>query len=176
MHRQPAAVFVICLFAEQIEKLAIGQADEKVEAGIRVRHDEKQRGALVADGIKRQLIVRSDLPQLLNVKDGKARAAAHQNGLCRFARRHLVLLVLPNRKMFWLSLGQIVEYLINLVAKALVVLPHLHLIQHVDQRRKVLLLRRQLVMDVADQGDVQQRFGLDPEILSGFAFTFCVGD
>ncbi len=86
MHRQPAAIFVICLFAQQIEQLAIGQADEEVEAGIRVRHDEEQCCALVADGIKRQLVIGSDLPQLLDVKDGKARAAAHQNGLCRFAR------------------------------------------------------------------------------------------
>ena len=31
-------------------------------------------------------------------------------------------------------------------------------------------------MDVADQGDVQQRFGLDPKILSGFAFTLGVGN
>ena len=89
MHRQPAAIFVICLFAEQVEQLAIGQTDEKVEAGIRVRHDQKQRGSLVSDGIKRQLVIGSDLPQLPDVKDGKARAAAHQNGFCRFARNEL---------------------------------------------------------------------------------------
>ena len=85
MHRQPAAVYIVCLFAEQIEQLTIGQADEKAEAGIRIRHDQEQRGSLVADGVQGQLIVGSDLPQLLDVKDGKARAAAHQNGLCRFA-------------------------------------------------------------------------------------------
>lgn len=76
------------------------------------------------------------------------------------SRCHLVLLVLANRKVPRLPLSQIVEYLINLVAEVLVVLPHLHLIQHVDQRRKVLPFRQQLVMDVANQGDIQQRFGL----------------
>ena len=85
MHRQPAAVFVICLFAEQVEQLRIRQTDEKVEAGIRIRHDQKQRGALVADGIQRQLIVGSDLPQLLNVKDRQPRTTAHQYRFCRFA-------------------------------------------------------------------------------------------
>lgn len=74
--------------------------------------------------------------------------------------RHLVLLVLPDGKVPRLPLCQIVKQIINLVAEVLVVLPHLHLIQHVDQRRKVLPFRQQLVMDVANQGDIQQRFGL----------------
>ena len=85
-------------------------------------------------------------------------------------------MILPDGKVPRLPLCQIVKQIINLVAEVLVVLPHLHLIQHVDQRRKVLPFRQQLVMDVANQGDIQQRFGLDPEIISGFAFTLRVGN
>lgn len=31
-------------------------------------------------------------------------------------------------------------------------------------------------MDVANQGDIQQRFRFDPEVFAAFSFTLCIGD
>ena len=89
MHRKPPAVHIIRFFAQQVKQLRVSQADEKIEAGIRIGHDEEQRRALVSDGIQRQLIVGGNLPQFVDVKDRKSRAAAHQNGFRRLAGNKL---------------------------------------------------------------------------------------
>ena len=41
MDGQLAAVHIICLVAQQIEKLGVDHRNQEVEGGIRVRHDEK---------------------------------------------------------------------------------------------------------------------------------------
>ena len=41
MDWQLTAVHIICLVAQQVEKLGVDHADEEVEGGIRVRHDEE---------------------------------------------------------------------------------------------------------------------------------------
>ena len=84
------------------------------------------------------------------------------------SRCHLVLLVLANRKVPRLPLSQIVEYLINLVAEVLVVLPHLHGVDHFDEGGEVLLLHRRFVVDIPDERRVEQRFRLAPEVVAGF--------
>ena len=57
MDGQLAAVHIVCFIAQQIEKLGVDHADEEVEGGIRVRHDEEQRRFLIAQRVQRQLIV-----------------------------------------------------------------------------------------------------------------------
>ena len=51
MYGQLSAVHIVCLVTEQIEKLGVNHADEKVKGGIRVRHDEEQRRFLIAQRI-----------------------------------------------------------------------------------------------------------------------------
>ena len=86
MHRQAASVHIVRPFAEQVEHLGIRHADEKVEAGVRVRHDEKQGCPLFSDGVQVKLIVGCDLPELFDIEHREACAAAHQDALRRFAR------------------------------------------------------------------------------------------
>ena len=62
------------------------------------------------------------------------------------------------------------------VLEGLVILPHLHSVQHLYQRGKVLFIGGSLIVDVADQGRIKQRLCLDPEIVPGFALTLGVGD
>ena len=57
MDGQLAAVHIVGFIAQQIEKLGVDHADEEVEGGIRVRHDEEQRRFLIAQRVQRQLIV-----------------------------------------------------------------------------------------------------------------------
>ena len=85
MHRQAASVHIIRPFAEQVEHLRIRHADEKVEAGIRVRHDEEQGCPLFSDGVQMQLVVGRDFPKLFDIEYREARAAADQDALCRLA-------------------------------------------------------------------------------------------
>ena len=86
MNRQPAAVFIICLVAEQIEKLALEHGDHEIKGGVRVAHNEEQSSFSVAQGIKFQIIILHQIPQFLNIEWGKPGSAANQDGLCRFAR------------------------------------------------------------------------------------------
>ena len=57
MNGQLAAVYIVGFVAQQIEKLGVDHADEKVEGGIRVRHDEEQCCFLIAQRVQLQLIV-----------------------------------------------------------------------------------------------------------------------
>ena len=41
MDGQLAAVYIICFVAQEVKKLGVDHADEEVEGGIRVRHDEE---------------------------------------------------------------------------------------------------------------------------------------
>ena len=86
MDRQPPAIHIICLFAEQVKQLGVAHGDQEVKAIVRVAHNEEQGGFLVSQGVQLQLVVGSDLPQLGNVEYGKARTAGNQDGFCGFAR------------------------------------------------------------------------------------------
>ena len=73
---------------------------------------------------------------------------------------HLVFGILAYSKVSRLPFAQIREFQIHLILIILIILTSIHLVEHVDQGRKVLLLRRQLIVDISDQGDVEQRFRL----------------
>lgn len=89
MDREPPAVHIICLFAEQVKQLGVAHGDQEVKAIVRVAHNEEQGGFLVSQCVQLQLVVGSDLPQFRNVEHGKARTAGNQDGFCRFARNEL---------------------------------------------------------------------------------------
>ena len=43
MHGQAPAVYVVRLFAQEVEKLSVDHADKEVERAVRIAHDEEQR-------------------------------------------------------------------------------------------------------------------------------------
>ena len=51
-----------------------------------------------------------------------------------------------------------------------------HGVDELNEGGEVLLLHRSLIVDIANERAVQQGFCFDPEIVSGLAFTFGVGD
>ena len=77
MDRQPAAVHIVRLVAQEVEQLGIDHAGKEVEGVVCVGNDDEQGGFPVAQRVQLQLVIRRDLPQLLNVKGSKARAAAN---------------------------------------------------------------------------------------------------
>ena len=89
MDRQPPAIHIVSLFAEQVEKLGVAHGDQEVKAIIRIAHNEEQGSLAISQGIQFQLVVGGDLPQLRDVEYGKARTAGNQDGFCRFARNEL---------------------------------------------------------------------------------------
>ena len=70
MDGQLSAVHIVCLVTEQIEKLGVNHADEEVEGGIRIAHDKEQRRFPVTQLVQFQLIVHSEVTQLLDVEGG----------------------------------------------------------------------------------------------------------
>ena len=70
MDGQLSAVHIICLVAQQIEKLGVDHADEEVEGAVRIAHDEEQCRFLIAQRVQLQLIVHSEVTQLLDVEGG----------------------------------------------------------------------------------------------------------
>ena len=174
MNRQPAAVFIIRLITEQIEKLTLEHGDHEIKGGVRVAHNEEQGGFSVAQGIKFQIVILHQIPQFLNIEWGKSGSAANQDGLCRFAGSQLVFLVLFDCEMVRLFFLQTGEHEINGALVCLVVLPGLACVYHFQKGDEVLFFLRGLIPDIANQGTVQEAFRLDPEILGRF-FTVAFG-
>ena len=89
MDRQAAAVEVVRLVAQKVEKLGVHERRHKIEGAVRIREDDEQRRFAVAQGVQLQLVLRHEVPQLLDVKGRKAGAAANQNGFQSIARNEL---------------------------------------------------------------------------------------
>ena len=85
MDGQFAAVHIIRFVAQKVEKLGVDHADEEVEGGIRVRHDEEQCCFLIAQRVQLQLVVHGKISQLLDVEGRKPGTAGNEDGFCRFA-------------------------------------------------------------------------------------------
>ena len=85
MHRKPPAVHVIRLFAQEVEKLGIAHGQQEVERIIRIGHDHEQRRFTISQSIQFQLVIGSQVAQLLNIEGSEARAAGNQNGFCCLA-------------------------------------------------------------------------------------------
>ena len=77
MDGQPAAVHVVRLVAQEVEQLGVDHAGKEVEGVVCVGNDDEQRRFPVAQRVQLQLVIRRDLPKLLDVEGGKARAAAN---------------------------------------------------------------------------------------------------
>ena len=69
---------------------------------------------------------------------------------------------------------QCVKHQVHRILELLVVLPDFHRVDELDESGKVLFFHRGLVVDISDEGAVQKRFCLDPEIVPGFAFSLGV--
>ena len=70
MDGQLSAVHIVCLVAEQIEKLGVHHADEEVEGAVCIAHDEEQCCFLISQRVQLQFIVHGKVPQLLDVEGG----------------------------------------------------------------------------------------------------------
>ena len=71
---------------------------------------------------------------------------------------------------------QLVEHQVHLIFELLVILPHLHRVDELDEGGEILFLHRGLIVDIADERAVQKRLRLDPEIVPGLALALGVGD
>ena len=109
MDRQAAAVEVVRLVAQQIEKLRVHERRHKIESAVRIREDDEQRRFAVAQGIQLQLVLRHEVPQLRDVKGRKAGAAGNQNRLQSFARGHFEFAVLLHGEVVRVLLLQLGE-------------------------------------------------------------------
>ena len=78
--------------------------------------------------------------------------------------------------MFRVLFLQVFKHDIDRILELFIVLADLHGIYKLDQRCEVLFLHRRFVVDIADQGTVEQRFCLRPELITGFTVAFGVGD
>ena len=73
--------------------------------------------------------------------------------------------------MIWLLSLQRVKHQVYGVLELLVILPDLHRVDELDEGGEILFLHRGLVVDIPDEGAVQKRFRLDPEIVPGLALV-----
>ena len=78
--------------------------------------------------------------------------------------------------MIRLLLFQSFKHLIYWILKGFIILAYFHRIQKFNQRCKVLFFQRCLIVDITDQGTIQQSLRLRPEFVTGLAVSFGVGN
>ena len=88
----------------------------------------------------------------------------------------LIFLILAHRKVVWLLGFQCIKHQVYGVFELLVILTDFHGVDELNEGGEVLLLYRSLIMDIANKRAVQQGFCFYPEIVSGLAFAFGIGD
>ena len=78
--------------------------------------------------------------------------------------------------MVWLLGFQCIKHQVYGVFELLVILTDFHRIDELNEGGEVLLLHRSFIVDISNQRAIQQCFRLDPEIVSGLAFAFGIGN
>lgn len=86
MDGEPPAVHVVRLITQEIEKLCVQDAHDKVEGVVGIGDDNEQRRFPVADGVQLHLVRFHQFPQLFDVKGGKAGTAGDEDGFCSLAK------------------------------------------------------------------------------------------
>ena len=87
MDGQPAAIFIICLVAKEIEKLCVKNTHNKVKGIVGVADNDKQGGLTVAYSVKLHFVSFHKVTQLFNVKGGKPRTAGNEDRASCLSRR-----------------------------------------------------------------------------------------
>ena len=111
----------------------------------------------------------------MDVEGRKPGTAGNEDGFCGLSGSQLVKFVLPTGKGVGLLFCQFFKQQIHRVLVFLVVLQHLHGVQHFQQGGEVLLLGRGFIMQIGDQGSQKQSFGLFPERVSAGPLALGVG-
>ena len=94
----------------------------------------------------------------------------------RYTGCQLIFLILPHCEVVWLFRFQCIKHQVYGVFELLVILTDFHGVDELDEGGEVLLLHRSFIVDISNQRAIQQCFRLDPEIVSGLAFAFGIGD
>ena len=71
---------------------------------------------------------------------------------------------------------QVFKHDVDRVLEFFIILADLHGIDKLNQGGEVLFFYRGFIVDISDQGTVEQRFRFGPEFVTGFTVAFGVGD
>ena len=80
MHRQSAAVLIISFFTKEVKELGISHRNEKIEAVIRITHDQKEGCFSVTQGIQLQFVIVGDFTKFGYIEHSQTRSAGNEDG------------------------------------------------------------------------------------------------
>ena len=89
MVRKPAAVLIIRLITQKVEKLGVHDGDHKIEGIVRIADDDKHRRPALAQHIQFQFIVGHQVTQFLDVEGGQSGTTGNKDGFRCLARNEL---------------------------------------------------------------------------------------
>ena len=163
MDRQPAAVLPVGQVVELLESLGVEHPDQVVKGGVVVGDAAVHHGLSFADGRYVHLVKVRHARHLGQVEGRQPDAHGHEDGLRRFARRHLEDAVLLHSDVVGVAHLQILEQQVEVVDVVLVFFLDIRSLQHLHDRRKVALVLGRAVNEKQDQGFQQGRLRLLPE-------------
>ena len=89
MVRKPAAVLIIRLIAQKVEKLGVHDGDHKIEGIVCIADNDEHRCPSLSQHIQFQFIIGHQVAQFLDVEGGQSGTTGNKDGFRCFARNEL---------------------------------------------------------------------------------------
>ena len=160
---QTAAVLMVGAVKQLLEKLLIQNRHQKVEAGVAVGDQRKQRHPFFTHVLQIQLIRGRQGNEGIQIELLHVGRQRDLNAFQRFGAAGAVLLVILHGDMLRIPHFQPFKEHIQRRKIAVVVLPDLSGPKHLHDHREILFLRRGLVIEIIDQRREKDGCGGIPE-------------
>ena len=168
VHRQAPAVLMVGTVEKLLKKLRVKDGHQKVEAGVVVGYQSKERHFFLAAQFPQvNRIVRADIGNGRDVECAHAQPQRHIDALCGLAGSHLIELILLCSKRVRLVDAQVIKQQVQL-AYAVRTIPLRF--QHKEQRHNAVhvpFFQLQFVEHIADQCLQQCRHAFLPYRVGG---------
>ena len=168
-HRQAPAVFPVSRVEQLLKGAGVQKAHQKVEAGIVVRDQRKERNFFLSHAGQIQFIRSSQSRNRGEVELLQPGCQSDLNGFQRLGRAGTIVLVILHRDVIGRAHFQPVKQLIQRRLVGIIILPHLTGPKHFHDHRKVFLVLRRFVPKVKDKRQKEHRSCRIPERVVGLA-------
>ena len=175
MHGQSAAVNGVGLIVELLKQLGIKHTHDEIEGAIVIGNHGEYRRFLFADLPQIHFIALGNAGQRIQIELFQTGDKGNLDGFQRLSAAGVIRPVILEGDMLRVPFLQSFKQLIENRLILLVVLLYIAGSDHLHDHRKVLLVGRSLIMEIADKGLEQHRCRLIPErVLCLRTFGRCV--
>ena len=147
---------LVSLIIQRLKRTGVEHPHKIVESAVAVGDNSKDCLFALSHHRKFHFIAGGNVPNLRDDESRQPHRGGNEDGTCRFARSLLENMVFPHRNMVRLLVLQCLKQQIQWRTIQLVLLTCAAVLQHIQHRFKILLLRWRFIEQVQHQGGVQR--------------------